>query len=623
MSNNWIKGIDYPEWLTDESLDMLKEGYLQHNESPKELYKRVSKASYNHIKEAADKLDTTNKYDVEFEQRIFNYLWNNWLCLATPVASNLGTDKGLPISCYITNVEDSTSDIYNTNKEMAMLTKYGGGVGTTWNDVRAAGHKISKGGTTNGIIPFVKVYESTIVATSQGNTRRGAASVNLNIEHGDWEDFIKMRRTEGDQFRVCVNLHHCTEIDNDFMLSLRDKSHINHSKNKSKWFNLLKTRVETGESYIAYVDNINQESKTEWYNTELSDEYHKQRNKDYEFRPYRGTNICSECVAYLKSDETFTCCLSSLNIAKYDEWKGNSLFIQDCVYFLNGVLNEFIAKSEKIPSLVKAYNFAKRHRSIGLGWLGLHSYLQDRMIPFVSIAHRSLTKIIGKFVYDNAKQASKDLTLIYDEPEVMKGTGQYNSQLIAIAPTLSNSIISGGVSQGIEPIYKNIYKLIASKVAITKKNKVLDKLFQTKYNISPTVNEKQYNDLWDNIDEHKGSVQHLTFLTDDEKDVFKTFHEINQMGIIELAAIRQEYVDQSQSLNLAIQHNIPTKQLSDIHYRAWELGVKTLYYVRGENPLTADKVVKTLVSNTPDKIDDSELNQGDKPVQSDCVFCEG
>lgn len=631
IDNKWIKGVDYPEWMTDKAINILKNGYLLKNETPREMYMRISNAVCSRIPEAIDELDTRLQNELDesnpnndktidsFGLRIFKYLWNNWLCPATPVASNLGTNKGLPISCYILELQDSTDDIYDNVKQMALLTKYGGGVGTTWNKIRPSGSIISKGGTTNGIIPFIKVYETAIVATSQGNTRRGAASVNLNIEHGDWEDFIKMRKPEGDEFRVCRNIHHCTEINDDFMKSLTDKNHINHIKNKTKWFRLLQMRMETGESYVNYVDTCSNDIKTPWYNPKLI-------NNDSELvnlRSYSGTNICSECMAFLKEDETFTCCLSSLNVARYDEWKGNKLFIQDCVYFLNGVLNEFIEKSKNIKGFEKAHNFAKRHRSIGLGQLGLHTYLQEHNLPFVSISHRMLANQLGKFIYDNAKLASQQLASIYGEPEVMKGTGQYNSQLIAIAPTKGNSEYSGGVSEGIGMIESNCFKQQGAKVSSVFKNPTLSKLLKSKYNISEDIDKELCDQLWNSILDNRGSIQHLNFIDNEDKEVFLTSKEISQIGVIELAAIRQQYIDQAQSLNLSLNSNITTKELSDIHYIAWKKGIKTLYYVRSNNDISADTI--TFDSDKLNKLNANKPNEiSSQGTSSDsCVFCEG
>jgi ribonucleoside-diphosphate reductase alpha chain len=562
---SWRKGVDYPEFLTEIGLTTLKKGYLIDSETPTDMYKRIARRF----------TELTNNQEVG--QRIFEYLWKNWLCPATPVAANFGTSRGFPISCYVTTIQDSTYDINNANTEIAMLTKGGGGVGTNWSRVRAAGSVISTGGHSEGIIPFLHVTDSLIVATSQGSTRRGAASANLDVYHGDFDDFLSMRRGEGDPLRRNRNLHHCVTIPNDFMEKLPDR-------NLEKWVNILKTRMETGEPYIAFPGNIGR-SRPEWY-------------KDYRFE---GTNICSEIIPFLKEDETFTCCLSSVNIARWDEWKNDPLFIADCIYFLDTVLDDFIEKA-KHPVYKKAVNFAKRHRSIGLGWLGLHTYLQEHNIPFVSISHKILTDQIGKKIWEEGWEASRFLAKNLGEPDVTKGYGVRNAQLFAIAPTTSNSIISGGVSQGIEPLMSNYTLQKTSKGTFVRVNPTLERLLKEKYNKS----DAELENIWEDVNDHGGSVQHLSWF--DEKEVFKTFGEIDQRGIIELAAQRQKYVDQSQSLNLcfpnieripAEERNAFTAYINQCHLLAHEKGIKTLYYVRTNSSL-----------------------KGDTISNKECVFCE-
>jgi len=575
---NWTRGIDYPEWMNEEGLRTLQSGYLQEGETPKEMYNRVCDAFSQRLYDKWVKSKGGNYEEekifsaklFELKRRIFDYLWNNWLCLATPVASNLGTKRGLPISCYVLQVGDSTYEIYNSVTEMAMLTKGGGGVGTQWNPVRPRGTPISTGGYTEGIIPFLKVHDSAIIATSQGQQRRGGASANLSINHGDWHEFIKMRRPEGDVQRQCLNLHHCTDIPNQFMERLSD------GIGQDKWLELLKTRMETGESYISYSGNIGR-AKPDWY-------------KDYWFN---GTNICSEVIPFLKEDETFVCCLSSANISRFDEWKDDELFISDCIWFLNGILDEFIEKSENKKGFEKARNFAIRHRSIGLGWIGLHTYLQEHSIPFVSLQHRSLTNIIGKKIWDEGWKASKELCEYYEQPDVMNGHDYYNAQLFAIAPTTSNAIISGGISQGVEPMISNYYNQKSAKGTFIRKNPTLVKVLET-YG-------KNTDEIWDSILVNNGSVQHFDWMNNHDKEVFLTFVEINQLELVKLAAVRQKYVDQAQSLNLCFPSNVDIKWLHQVHYTAWQEGIKTLYYLRTTSPLRGDLSLNTF---------------------NECVYCE-
>jgi len=566
-----VKGLDYPEWMNEESLTTLYKGYIE-NQTVKERFVTICD---NFRSQLLNKHVFSNEEVEDYTKSLYEYLWNGWLCLSTPIMANYGTNKGLPISCYVSNVKDSTYDIYNGVTEAAMLSKFAGGVGIDFNAVRPSGSKISRGGYTEGIIPFLKVYDSAVIATNQAGTRRGSFSINLDITHGDWEDFIKIRKAEGDTNRQCVNLHHCTSIPDNFMLRLSETA------TKDKFKTLLKTRMDKGESYIFYTDNVNK-TKAKWFSN----------------RSCNATNICTETLPFITQEETFVCCLASLNLARYDDWKEPKVY-EKLVFianlFLDCILDNFINVAKDLPMFEKAVRFAENQRSIGIGVLGWHTYLQKINLPFISKESSKLTVEIFKWLKYYSEKSSKHLATILGEAPICKGYGFRNAQLRAIAPTTSNSIIQGGVSQGIEPIAANVYIQKTAKGTFIIINPQFRKLIETKYP------EHNNDNLWLNINENAGSVQHLTFLDEYEKEIFLTAVEINQKRLVEQAAIRQEYIDQAQSLNLFFPSDVSAKWLWEVHVAAWELGIKTLYYVRSESILS------------------SKLRNA---FQSDCHFCE-
>lgn len=537
-----------PSWLSEEGFIILSKGYLLPNETPKAMYHRVAKAAAKAINEP------------KLEKKFFEYMWNGWLCPATPVLTNLGTERGLPISCFTIDIGDSVKEITEGLGELAALTKSGGGVGVVMDRIRSRGSPIKEGlnGESSGVIPFIKMYDSTILGIAQGSARRGAASVNLNIEHGDWQEFIRIRRPEGDINRQCHNIHQCTIINDSFMDKLKNKD----KEARIRWTELMRARMETGESYIFWKDKANKANPVGYKKHKLE---------------VNGTNICSEIMLHTDSDHSFICCLSSLNLAKWEEWKNTDL-PQVATYFLNGVLNEFIDKSENMWGLEKARRSALKGRAIGIGVLGWHTFLQSNMIPFESFAAMSLNNEIFRTIKEGAVFASKELASKYGEPEWCEGSGQYNSHLLAIAPTRSNSIISGDVSFGIEPIVANAYLDKTHKGKFSRKNKELKKLLESK--------GKDTDKVWNSIQEAKGSVQHLDFLNDLEKSVFKTAYEINQKTLVQQASQRGAYVCQAQSLNLFFSHDVNHKYFNDVHLLAYELPhVKTLYYCRSTSGL--------------------------------------
>ena len=550
--STWKPGVDYPEWMNEVSLATISNGYLLPDENPKKAYRRVADA----VAKRLDRPDLANKF--------FKYMWKGWLNLASPVLSNTGTDKGLPISCFGIDTPDSIRGIGLTNAELMRLTSLGGGVGIGLGRVRGRGKKIANGDTGNseGIVPWAKIYDSTIIATNQGSVRRGAASVNLDINHEDIKEFLRIRRPQGDPNRQCLNLHQCVSIDDKFMKRLEHRD----PEAMELWVEILKSRVETGEPYIMFKDNVNNANPPAYVKNNLD---------------VTMTNICSEIALHTDEEHSFVCCLSSLNITKYEEWKDTDL-VETAIYFLDGVLEEFLVKTNGKDSLIRAHRSAKKGRALGLGVLGWHSFLQSKGLPFNSIASTSWTNRIFSQIKNQAEDASRKLAEEYGEPIWCKGTGMRNTHLIAIAPTVSNSTISGGVSAGIEPIPANVYTFNSSKGTFIRKNPVLEKYLE----------EKGHNteEVWQQILKDRGSIANLPedIMPFDDKEVFLTFAEINQLALVEQASVRQKYVDQAQSLNLAFDPGDSPKFINLVHQTAWKLGLKTLYYLRTDSVIRGD-----------------------------------
>jgi len=550
--STWKPGVDYPEWMNEVSLATISNGYLLPDENPKKAYRRVADA----VAKRLDRPDLANKF--------FKYMWKGWLNLASPVLSNTGTDKGLPISCFGIDTPDSIRGIGLTNAELMRLTSLGGGVGIGLGRVRGRGKKIANGDTGNseGIVPWAKIYDSTIIATNQGSVRRGAASVNLDINHTDIKEFLRIRRPQGDPNRQCLNLHQCVSIDDKFMQRLEHRD----PEAMELWVEILKSRVETGEPYIMFKDNVNNANPPAYVKNNLD---------------VTMTNICSEIALHTDEEHSFVCCLSSLNLTKYDEWKDTDL-VETAIYFLDGVLEEFLVKTNGKDSLIRAHRSAKKGRALGLGVLGWHSFLQSKGLPFNSIASTSWTNRIFSQIKTQAEAASRKLAEEYGEPVWCKGTGMRNTHLIAIAPTVSNSTISGGVSAGIEPIPANVYTFNSSKGTFIRKNPVLEKYLEDKGHNTEEV--------WQQILKDRGSIANLPedIMPFEDKEVFLTFAEINQLALVEQAAIRGKYVDQAQSLNLAFDPGDSPKFINLVHQTAWKLGLKTLYYLRTDSVINGD-----------------------------------
>lgn len=560
-TRKWVVGKDYPEWMDEIGMSTISKGYLMPDENVFDGFKRVSKA-------AAKRLKRKDLQPIFYEAMV-----KNWLCLASPVLSNMGTERGLPISCYGIDVDDSIEGIASSNSELMKLSSQGGGVGMSLSRIRGRGKTIKDNGVSEGIIPWAKIYDSTILATNQGSVRRGAASFNLNINHPDIEEFLMMRRPKGDVNRQCLNTHHCVIIDDEFMTKIEDRD----AHALKVWGEILRTRLETGEPYIMYYDNV-QKANPEGY---------KKLNLDVSM-----TNICSEIVLHTDPLHSFICCLSSLNLARYDEWAGykfeNGMTVpQVAAWFLEGVMQEFIDRAKSLRFMENTVRSAQKGRAIGIGVLGWHTYLQSKGLPFAGLQANAYTREIFAFIDSESLKASQDMAVEYGEPEWCKGTGVRHTHRMAIAPTVSNAIISGGVSPSIEPLPANIFNLKTSKGVFIKKNAELEKLLHTKgYNITS---------VWDQIAKDQGSVYGLAdhIMTPEEKEVFKTFKEINQLEIVRQAGIRQQYIDQAVSLNLCFDPNDTPRWMSEVHKEAHKVGIKTLYYLRTESVLRGDNLDRT------------------------------
>ena len=557
-SNRWKKGVDYPEWADAEVYKKtITGGYLYNGETPKKAYERVAKA-------AAKRLNKPEMADTFFE-----YIWNGWLCLASPVLSNMGTDRGFPISCFGIDVADSIYDIGNKNLEMMLLAKHGGGVGIGVNQIRPAGSVITNNGTSDGVVPFCKVYDSTILATNQGSVRRGAASVNLNIDHPDWEDWLEIREPKGDVNRQSLNMHQCTVIGDKFMRKLAAGDKVA----RRKWGKLLQKRKATGEPYIMFKGNINKQNPSMY--------------KDNALKVFM-TNICSEIVLHTDESHSFVCCLSSLNLAKYHEWKDSNL-IYDSIWFLDGVLEEFIQRAKNVRGFENAIRSAEKGRALGLGVLGWHTYLQQKGFPFEGLLAQYETRRIFSQIKIESERASMALAEAFNEPLWCVGTGMRNTHLRAIAPTVSNSKLSGNISPGIEPWAANVFTDQSAKGTFIRRNPTLE----------ATLKEYDLNTekVWDQILRDGGSVQGIKALDKimvgpskdiPIKEVYKTFKEINQLDLVNQAGIRQQYIDQAVSLNLAFPAQADPKFINKVHLEAHKKGIKTLYYMRTESVLRGD-----------------------------------
>lgn len=534
-------------WKNEESEQVLNRGYLLKGETVEKAIDRICSA-------AAKRL-----YKPELKDAFCEMIERGWLSMSSPIWANMGTERGLPISCFNVYVPDHIEGITHKLGEVIMQTKTGGGTSAYFGSLRERGSAVTDNGKSSGAVSFMRLFDTAMDTISQGGVRRGAFAAYLDIDHPDIEEFLGIKSIghpiQNLFFGVCVPDYWMQEmIDGD-------------TAKRQIWAKVLESRQQKGLPYIFFSDNVNKNKPQVYKDQNLV---------------IRSSNLCSEIMLPSTEDESFICCLSSLNLELYDEWKDTDT-IRLAIFFLDAVLQEFISKTEDNHYLLNANRFAKRHRALGLGVLGWHSYLQKNMIPFEGLKAKQLTSSIFKEIRDRSEKATKDLANIYGEPELLKGYGRRNSTLLAIAPTTSSSSILGQTSPGIEPYSSNYYKAGLSKGNFMRKNKYLKELLASK--------QMDHEDTWRSIMLNQGSVQHLEGLTNEEKAVFKTFREISQLELVQQASIRQQYIDQAQSLNLNIPPDLPVKEVNRLIIEAWKLGVKTLYYQRSQS------VSKELVTN--------------------------
>jgi len=526
-------------WLNEESQQILNRGYLLKGETTKTAIERIAKA-------AAKRL-----YKPELTDGFIEMIEKGWMSLSSPIWANMGTERGLPISCFNVHVPDYIEGITHKLGEVIMQTKIGGGTSGYFGELRERGSAVTDNGKSSGAVSFMKLFDTAMDTISQGGVRRGAFAAYLDIDHPDIKEFLEIKNIGS----PLQNLFNGVCVPDYWMQDMIDGD----IEKRTVWAKVIESRQQKGLPYIFFSDNVNR-NKPQVY-------------KDKNLK-IQSSNLCSEIALPSTYDESFICCLSSMNLELYDEWKDTGA-VKLAIYFLDAVLQEFIAKTEDNYYLASANRFAKRHRALGLGVMGWHSYLQKNNIPFEGMDSKRLTTVIFKDISEKAHKASVELASIYGEPEILKDYGRRNTTLMAIAPTTSSSAILGQASPGIEPFSSNYYKAGLSKGNFMRKNKYLRQLLIEK----GLDNE----DIWRSIMLNHGSVQHLKSLSLEEKAVFKTFKEISQLEIIQQASIRQKYIDQAQSLNLNIPSNLPVKDVNMLMIEAWKLGVKTLYYQRSQS----------------------------------------
>ncbi|WP_236059852.1 ribonucleoside-diphosphate reductase subunit alpha [Chitinophaga rhizophila] len=537
-------------WKNSESEQILNRGYLLKGETVEGAIDRICTA-------AAQRL-----YKPELKEAFVEMIERGWMSLSSPIWANMGTERGLPISCFNVHIPDNIEGITHKLGEVIMQTKIGGGTSAYFGGLRARGSAVTDNGKSSGAVSFMRLFDTAMDTISQGGVRRGAFAAYMDIDHDDIQEFLSIK----DIGHPIQNLFYGVCVPDYWMQDMIDGD----MPKREIWAKVLESRQQKGLPYIFFTDNVNRNKPQVYKDLNLS---------------INASNLCSEIMLPSTEDESFICCLSSMNLELYDEWKDTDA-VKLAIFFLDAVLQEFITKTEGNHFLAAANRFAKRHRALGLGVLGWHSYLQKNMIAFEGMRAKQLTSIIFKDIADKAEKATKELAWIYGEPEVLKGYGRRNTTLMAIAPTTSSSAILGQTSPGIEPFSSNYFKAGLSKGNFMRKNKYLKDLLAQK----GLDNE----DTWRSIMLNHGSVQHLEELTEHEKDVFKTFKEISQLEIIQQAAIRQQHVDQAQSLNLNIPSNLPVKEVNRLLIEAWKLGVKTLYYQRSQS--VSKELVNSLVT---------------------------
>ena len=555
-----------PLWLNEEGLHTLASGYLMPGETPRSMFERVSNT--------AAKINE----DSNLAEDVFHCLWNGFIGLASPVAANFGTTRALPISCYSVHVSDSVSSIYSHLKEVAQLSKNGGGVGVYFGDVRPAGAPISGGGKSTGVVPWCQQYDLAARVVSQGGVRRGSFAIYLPIDHPDVPELLRAKdHSKGDPRKF---------LDSNTALTISDEwveSMIAGDKAKQELFGeVLKTRMISGSPYLVFIDNANRQNPACYTERGLS---------------VSTSNLCSEIFLHTDEHHSFVCVLSSMNLSRYGEWKdwrspisGRSA-PEIAIHLLDAVVTEFIRKAENLVGLGRAVRFAKKSRALGLGTMGLHTMYQKRGFPFASAESRKLNIESAQFIRTEAEKASRELAERFGEPEWCVGSGLRHTHLIAVAPTRTNSVISGAFSQGIEPIDSNYFVAKQAKGTYVRKNPVLEKLL---------CERGIENNVWEQILEAKGSVQDLDCLTDHEKEVFKTAREIDQFELVKQAADRQQFICQGQSLNLFVDPTASAAYIMQLHLSAWKMGLKSLYYLKSSSLLTNRRIIPALVVTKDD-----------------------
>lgn len=592
---------DRDKLLTGFGKQTLKDRYLWKGETYQKMFARVA---------------AVNSDDNEHAQRMYDYISQLWFMPATPVLSNSGHEKNLPISCFLNSVGDSLEEIGETFNENFWLASRGGGIGTDWSEVRDIGEPVSDRGTTSGIIPFIRIQDSQTVGISQGSLRRGSAATYLNVSHPEIEEFLEIRNpAKGDAHRKSLNLHHGVVITDEFMQAVKanaDWMLISPNNGKCKkvvkaralWQQILTRRLETGEPYLWFVDNVNE------------------RKPDvYTLNGLKNTqsNLCSEItlstgVDYNGVRRTAVCCLSSVNLETYNEWSPIAdTFIHDCMAFLDNVMTNFIRLTDGVEGFARANYSARQERSVGLGVMGFHGFLQAKRIPFEGVMAKVWNRKIFAQLKDAADRANLALAINRGAcPDAQRvGLMKRFSHVFAVAPTASISIIAGGASAGIEPIAANSYKQKTLSGWFQVRNKYLTTLLKEKEEAGII---EDANEVWSDIDSNEGSVQHLNFLSQDEKDVFKTAYELDQRWIIEHAADRTQYICQGQSVNLFIRPDIEKRELNKLHMSAWEKGLKGLYYCRSRSIRQATKV--NHVAGEMPQAKPSQIDDGD------CLACQ-
>lgn len=533
-------------WLNEDSITFLERGYLSEGEEAKQR-----------IRDIADNAEKILGIE-GFSDKFYDYMSKGYYSLSSPVWANFGKERGLPISCYSIDIQDNMGDIMRSVGEIGVMSKLGGGTGGYFGKLRPRGSAITDNGESSGSVHFMELFDKLMDVASQGSVRRGAFSPYLPVEHPDINEFLKIG-TEGNAIQ---GLTHAVTVTDKWMQEMIDGD----VEKREIWAKVIQSRGELGYPYIFFHDTVNN----------LNADVYKDKGLTV-----NHSNLCAEVTLPTNEDWSFVCCLSSLNLLYYDEWKDTDA-VETMVYFLDAVMSEFIGKLEDMRDsdekekqqmfmfMEKAYNFAKENRALGMGTIGLHSYYQSKMIAFESMEATKHNAWIHKTIYEKSHKASEELAELFGEPELLKGYGRRNSVITAIAPTSSSAFILGQVSQSIEPYFSNSYVKDLAKTKVTIYNPYLKKLLQEK--------GKDTRDVWLDIRMHDGSVQHLDFLTDHEKEVFKTFSEINQYVILDQASIRQQFIDQAQSLNIMVNPSMSAKEINDLYLFAWRNKIKTLYY---------------------------------------------